>query len=90
MEDASSDAVRQLRYAAAVVYIFHQGLGKVTPSSFSHFPFSLLLLPLPHSIAIATKLETSASMGKNVGTMKTKRGGKEKVTDAHDVSLKKV
>ena len=29
-------------------------------------------------------------MEKKVGAMKTKRGGKEKVTDADDVSLKKV
>ena len=78
------------RSVAAAVYIFHRGSGIVTPSSFSHFLLVLHLLRLPYSIAATTKLDTSISMGKKVGAMKTKRGGKEKATDADDVSLKKV
>lgn len=66
-------------------------MGKVIPSPFSPFPFqsSFFLLAHKHSIAIA-ELASSAAMGNKPGVPKSKRGGKEKTTDADDLGLKRV
>ena len=83
--------IMQPRSVTVVLYIFTEAFRNIYPSSFS--PFSLRASSssaLQTPLLQPTKLDTTITMGKKIGTLKTKRGsGKDKATD-EDVSLKKV